>query len=319
MELFSATVEQMIFLFGFIIIGYIVRMVNAVPQGTAGILSKLENTIFIPALIMGTFIKNFTSETMKSAWKILFFSLIVELIVIPITLLIVKTLSKDRYTQKIYAYGLCFSNFAFMGNAVVSALFPEHFTNYIIFTLALWSLIYLYGVPALLLPSENKATIKDRLKSFVNPMFISMIIGMALGITLSSFKLSLPNSVVSLIAVCGDCMSPIAMLLTGITLAEINLKKVLKRPGIYAVSAYRLLLYPLIGLGVFFLLKSFNIDKTYIICTICTLAMPLGLNTIVIPSAYGKDTTTAAGMALVSHILSIITIPIIFTLLNFLI
>jgi predicted permease len=42
--------------------------------------------------------------------------------------------------------------------------------------------------------------------------------------------------------------------------------------------------------------------------------MPLGLNTIVIPAAYGKDTTAAAGMALISHTLAVISIPILFLL-----
>ena len=41
-------------------------------------------------------------------------------------------------------------------------------------------------------------------------------------------------------------------------------------------------------------------------------AKKLGFNTVVIPSAYGKDTSTAAGMALISHTLSCITIPLIF-------
>ena len=46
------------------------------------------------------------------------------------------------------------------------------------------------------------------------------------------------------------------------------------------------------------------------------IAMPLGLNTIVIPAGYGKDTSDAAGLALVSHLLSCITIPIIFLIFN---
>ena len=44
--------------------------------------------------------------------------------------------------------------------------------------------------------------------------------------------------------------------------------------------------------------------------------MPLGLNTIVIPNAYGKDTTVASGMALISHVLSVISIPLIFTFIS---
>ena len=45
------------------------------------------------------------------------------------------------------------------------------------------------------------------------------------------------------------------------------------------------------------------------LCTVCSLAMPLGLNTIVVPNAYGKDTTVAAGM----------TIPLVFWLFNLII
>jgi predicted permease len=42
--------------------------------------------------------------------------------------------------------------------------------------------------------------------------------------------------------------------------------------------------------------------------------MPLGLNSVVIPGAYGLDTSAAAGMALISHVLSCISIPAIFML-----
>jgi ABC-type Na+ efflux pump permease subunit len=53
------------------------------------------------------------------------------------------------------------------------------------------------------------------------------------------------------------------------------------------------------------------LPDTFFICAVCALAMPLGLNTVVVPAAYGMDTTDAAGMALVSHAASIITIPLI--------
>ena len=52
----------------------------------------------------------------------------------------------------------------------------------------------------------------------------------------------------------------------------------------------------------------------YFICLVCCAAMPLGLNSVVIPAGYGKDTSVAAGMVLISHALSVITIPLILTL-----
>ena len=45
---------------------------------------------------------------------------------------------------------------------------------------------------------------------------------------------------------------------------------------------------------------------------ICAYAMPLGLNTIVIPAAYDSDTTIGASMALISNFLALITIPVVF-------
>ena len=42
--------------------------------------------------------------------------------------------------------------------------------------------------------------------------------------------------------------------------------------------------------------------------------MPLGLNSVVIPEAHGSDTSDASGMAIVSHLSSALTIPLILTL-----
>jgi len=180
------------------------------------------------------------------------------------------------------------------------------FVDYLIFTMPLWTMIYLWGVPCLLIPSEDgKNTIKSRLKSFANPMFAALIVGIIIGLA----GVSLPTQIMTVITTAGSCMSPIAMLLTGITVANMDLKKVLSMKSIYAVSFVRLIVFPLIFIAVF---KFMPMSKSIMVCTICSLAMPLGLSTIVVPGGYGKDTSVAAGMTIVSHLLSAATIPIIF-------
>ncbi len=305
--LFNATLQQMIFLFSLIIIGYLLTKLNLLPKHSETVLSKFENYIFIPALVLSTFITNFTLDKLSSAGWLLLFSLIIEIIVIAISFLCTRLVTKDRYIRKVYLYGLCFSNFGFMGNAVVSALFPDIFMEYVIFTLVLWIFIYLWGVPSLLMESEEERGIKSRLKNLLNPMLIGMVIGIAIG--LSGIKL--PQFVSSLVNSTSACMSPIAMLITGITIAKIDLKKVLKIKSIYIVSALRLLVFPALMIAVLYIFKI-QLSEVFIVCSVASLAMPLGLNTVVIPSAYGKDTTVAAGMALVSHLLSVGTIPLIF-------
>ena len=306
MSIFSATLNQMAFLFLLIILGFLLTKRGVLPKASAGILSKLENYIFIPALVLKTFYENFTTQKLEAAGSLFVTSFLMILIIMPISIFVARLSSKDKYIRSIYTYGLAFSNFAFMGNAVVSALFPDIFFEYLIFTLPLWIMIYLWAVPSLLLSDAGqKRSLKERLYAFVNPMFLCMIVGMTIGLG----GITLPVWVTSAASSCAGCMSPIAMLLTGITVASADLKKIFSNFSVYAVSILRLVVFPLVMIGVLYICKA---TETLAICAVCSVAMPLGLNTIVIPSAYGKDTTVAAGMAIISHLLSSITIPVIF-------
>ena len=310
MDLFLPTLNQMAFLLLLIVVGYILARLRVVPDNTPAVLSKMENNVLIPALVMGTFMTNFTIASIGTAGKFLLAGFVVIGITAPIAVLLARLCSKDAYIRKIYTYGLAFSNFGFMGNAVVEALFPEIFMEYLIFVLPFWMLIYVWGVPALLIPAEGeRRTVGQRLKSFLNPMFIAMLVGMALGLLARWFVM--PAFFVSAVSTLGSCMSPVAMILTGMTIAKIDLKATFKNLSIYLVSAIRLVVIPAAAIAVLMLLP---LERGLAVCILCSLAMPLGLNTIVVPAGYGQDTSVASGMALISHLLSCITIPLVFML-----
>ena len=313
MEILLETLSRMAVLFSFILIGFLLAKLKVVDTSAAGVLAKLENNVFIPALVLGTFMNNFTPADIGPAWRLFAVSAVLTVVMAFVSVFVSRLASRDRYIQNIFTYGLAFSNFGFMGNAVVQSMFPEIFDKYLIFTLPLWMLIYLWGVPYLLMPSEGKMTVAGRLKSFVNPMFIAMVVGIVLGLC----SVRVPDFANDIVTDLGDCMSPVAMLLTGITLSQVNFKKILTQVNIYVVSFVRLVAIPALALAALYFLPS--LPYTYSVCIVCSLAMPLGLNTIVIPSAYGKDTSVAAGMAIISHALSCATIPIVFYLMNLII
>ena len=312
--MFVPILNQMIFLFAFIIIGFILSKWKFIPDNSATVLSKLENIIFVPALVLGTFIKNCNPDTIVNYWKPLVLGFALVLLLIPISIFAARLCFKGAYLRKIATYGLAFANFGFMGNAIMQGVFgDEVFSYYVVFTLPMWFMIYLWGAPVLLISDEEKKGMKARLKSFLNPMFIAMLIGIVLGLTgVGKF---FPSSVMSVIDVSGNCMSPIAMLLTGITIGKIDLLAFIKKWRIYIVAAVKLLAYPLLFIAIFaFIPKNSFLDETVLKCAMCVMCMPMGLNTIVIPAAYGKDTTDAAGMALVTHAISVGTIPLMFWL-----
>ena len=308
MEIFVSTLSQTAYLFAFIFLGYILGKFSLIPKDSATVLARLENLIFMPCLVMGTFIENFRVKRLATATNVLIASAVIIAIAIPIGILISKLLTKNKYLQNIYTYGLCFANFGFMGNAVVNVLFPDIFLEYIIFTLPLWIMIYVWAVPNLLMDDGGeKHTVKQRLKALTNPMFIAMLVGAVIGL----IEIPIPEWAFRVVTVAGECMSPIAMMLTGITVSAISIRKTLSNSHIYILTFMRLVLIP----AVFVLIgKLLGLSNSVFICALCALSMPLGLNTIVIPSAYGKDVSVAAGMAIISHFFSCITIPFLFLL-----
>lgn len=310
MTLFLSTMGRMGYLFSFILLGFFLSKWRALPESTSQVISKLENNLLIPAMVLNTFLRRFTAQTFHTAYRVLLAGALTLLLSIPFALVFGKMLSRREEMKRIYAFGLSFSNFAFMGYAVVNALFPEIYFEYLIFTLPLWAGVYLWGVPELLMPRGEKRSFAGRAKNFLNPMFCCMILGMILG--LCGVEKYLPQWSLDVIGAAEGCMAPLAMILTGVTLAFVDLKKVFSSAGIYAFSFLRLLAFP----GVFLLLgKIFHLEGTPFLCAFCFLAMPASVNTVVIPSFYGTDTSLAAGMVLTSHLFSCVTIPILFSLL----
>ena len=310
MEILTITLGQMTVLFVLILLGWLLVKLKAVPENAAAVLSKLENNLFVPALVLGTFVNNFTTGKLEAARDLFLISFAICLVMMALAVLVAKGCAKDPYVRDIYTYGLAFSKFGFMGNAVVSVVFPEMFVDYLIYTMPLWTMIYLWGVPCLLIPREaGQQTVKSRLKAFANPMFAALLAGMVIGLS----GIGLPGPVMTAVTTAGSCMSPIAMLLTGITVANMDVKKVLSLKSIYVVTFVRLVVFPLLAIGLFMLLP---LSETVMVCTVCALAMPLGLSTIVVPGGYGKDTSVAAGMTIVSHLLAAATIPAVFYLMT---
>ncbi len=307
--------NQMVYLFVFMVVGFVLSRWKFVPDNSAKVLSKFETTFFVPAMILNTFIRDCSVEKLKESWQLILLGAVCGIVFLLLSYVVAKLCYKEKYVQNVAVYSIALSNFAFMGYAIVSEVFAEYYLQYILFTLPLWFIIYLWGVPVLLIGNthEEKKSFASNFKSFLNPMFVALIVGAI--ISLSGLSAHMPKVVLKIIGDAGFCMSPVAMLLTGATIGKLNLLVLVKKWQVYAISFAKLILFPLLFILVFaFVPKGSIINETFLICGMIFACMPTGLNSIVIPAAYGKDTSDAASMALVTHLLAIGTIPLMFVL-----
>lgn len=309
MTLFTASLGQMAVLFTLLLLGFALVRLKALPSSGAGVLARLQTLLLVPALVLGTFAEQFSPAKLGAASRLLGLGALSGLLMCLVAVGVSRLAVRAPFDRSVCTYGLAFSNFAFCGNAVVSAVFPDVFLEYLIFTLPLWAGIYMWAVPELFLSGGQKQTLRQRAKNLLNPMFIAMALGMAIGLT----GLHLPGFLARTVSSLGSCMSPIAMLLTGMAVADMDLGKTLRRPAVYLMCALRLLVFPLAAVA---LIPLLHMDQTSAVCLVCSLAMPIGLNVVVIPAAYGQDVTLGAGLVIASHLLAALTIPLVFRLME---
>lgn len=305
MQVFSSTVNQMLIMFAFISLGFLLNKTKVLPKETTSVIAKLETFVLGPCLALNNFSKNFTVENISKKWHYIVYSAVIVVVAYFLAIILTKFFEKDKYFKNIYIYSFTISNIGYMGQPVVLGVFGEEgLFEYLLFCIPLYAFIYSLGF-AMLVPTTTKKG--GWLKKFINPNFIAFGVGAVIGL----LKIKLPSFLQGAISSAGNCMAPLAMILTGFIIANYSIKKLAGIKRIYIASVLRLVVIPLLFFGILTLLK---IDSGVIRLTLCSMAMPLGLNTVVFPAAYDMDTSLGASMALVSNIMAVVTIPLMFLL-----
>lgn len=302
---FSATLSPMLVMLCCIVVGFTLRKKGILPENGGTVLSRLETYVLVPALTINTFRRYCTIGSVTEKLNYTLTAAVVLAVAIAVAIPLSKAFSKDNYRQKIYRYALVFANYGFMGNAIVPAILGEEFLYpYMMYTLPLNVVVYTWGVVMLIPQGEKRQSWWKRL---INPPFIAILVGAALGLT--GANAYVPTFVSDVLDKCAACMAPVAMILTGFVVGGYPLKPLFSDRKVYMATALRLLLIPTVMLAALYLL---GVDRQTMIFTLFAFATPLGLNTVVFPAAYGGDTTTGASMAMISHTLCVLTIPLLY-------
>ena len=301
--------SPMLVMFTYIVIGFILKKCKIVPDNTAVVLSKLENCVIVPALIINTFMKYCTVKSLMEEYQLILYCTFILFVALIIALPLSKVFAKDEYLRNIYKYALTFANFSFMGNAIVPVILGDDaLYRYMLYILPLNIAVYTWGMIILIPKSKNNASVISRL---INPIFVSIIIGIILG--LSGAENHMPGFITSAISKLASCMAPLAMLLTGFVIGGYEFRTLLCNKKVYAATALRLVVLPLLFTAILYI---FGADKDVLALTLFAFGTPLGLNTVVFPAAYGGDTQAGASMAMISHTLCVITIPLLYALIT---
>lgn len=317
MDIFFRTLEQMVTIFLLIGIGFFLRKLKILPENADKVMAKMETFIFCPALALYTQMTKCTVETFSADAPLILYgaALVFGAILLsyPLSAMFVrdhKLSPQKAYQRDIYKYALTYGNYGFLGNFLALSVWgQDFFYQYSLYTLFLSILGYAWGM-YVLIPKDYGASIWVNLKKgLTTPAILAMAVGILLGLTNTSQYV--PGFVASALENAGNCMGPVAMILAGVVIGGYDFKELLKNKKVYIATALRLFIIPA---AMLLLLHGIGVDKTVKTVTLIAFAAPLGMNTVVFPAAYDGDTKTGASMVMISHVLSVATIPLMYYL-----
>ncbi len=315
MEIFKLTLNQMLVMFSLVLAGFILRKCKILPENADKTMSRLETYCIVPALYLSTQMKQCTVESFRENYVLIFYGfasiLGAILLAYPVSRLFIRNSASSpeaSYQRDIYKYALAMGNHGFMGNFIILGVFgQEGLYKYLLFTFCLTIASSSWGL-YVLVPKDKDSSIWQKLrKGLLTPPLIALVAGMILG--LCNVGQYVPAFLTTALDNAGSCMGPVAMVLAGFVIGGYDFKELLTNKKVYAASALRLVVIPALLMVILRLLGTPN---HILVPALIAFAVPLGLNTIVYPAAYGGDTKTGASMAMISTTLSVITIPLMY-------
>lgn len=305
----------MLMMFTLILVGFILRKKSLLPDNSHTAMSKLETFVLAPALSLYNMMTKCNVKTFSENWTLILYGLVIILCAVALSYPLSKLFIRNskgspelEYQRNVYKYAMTFGNFGFMGNFLVLSVWGnDFFYKYSLFALCINIICYSWGL-YILIPKEKSLGLAANLKKgLITPPTVALVAGILLG--LLGVGKYVPDFMISALQSAGDCYGPIAMLLAGFVIGGYNFKELILNKKVYVATLLRLIVIPSVLMLV---LGALKVDKEIMILALIAFATPLGLNTIVYPAAYGGDPKTGASMAMISHTLSVVTIPLMY-------
>ena len=285
-------------IFIYVLIGFALRKLKILDEKSSTTLSKVVLYVSSPCFTVASYYKNFTVENLSTSIEYSLKGIILIAILYLGAIFISKLFTKDGYEQNILKYVFTVPNYGYVAYPIILAFFGEKMMfDFMMFCIFVTVFTSVEGYR--LLTDQKRLEFKRLLVPFV----IAIPIGMILGLS----GLVLPTFAVDILETLGNTMSPLAMILSGVVIGGFNLKEIFKGGKFYLITAYKMLILPLIVLGICLLL---NQSSTVTILAVMFASMPGGMNTIVYPKSIGKTCEVGAKTVTLSTIISLVTLPL---------
>lgn len=294
--------KQMLILLFFMALGYGMAKKRILDQNNCRFLSWLIVNVANPALVLSGSIGNHIGQR-ELAQTILLAVLFYAALIVGSELLVVL-FRMEKKEAGMYKVMLVFTNMGFMGFPILSAMYGSTALLYgAVFMLMFNLLIYTYGIFRI---AGTVGSFRDVIKKFLNIGVFAG--GISIAIAFSGFEV--PAAASQTITMLSNLTAPLSMMVIGASFLDVEWKGVFRDTKLIGFVFMRLLLLPILGM---LILKQFVHNPILLGVCFVTLATPSGSMAAMMARQYDGDYITASKGIGLTTILSVITMPLLFT------
>lgn len=300
--MFIGVLTQVVILLILILLGAILTKAHILTE--QGVKSMTDTVLILvtPCVIIKSFIREFNTSVLKNLLISFLIAFLAHIGFILISHLILH--DKDKARERVLRFGAIFSNCGFMSIPLQQALLGDegvfYCSSYIaIFNLFIWS----YGLISM---SGDKKYLTPK-KILLSPGIIALTIGLIIFL----LSIPIPKIILEPISYMAALNTPIPMIIIGYHLMQSNVLKGLTDVKSLFAMAVKLVIFPLLMLGVLYLC---GVRGTMLVSSVITCSAPTAAITTMFSAKYGADTSLSVNMVSISTILSLATMPVIITL-----
>lgn len=301
----TALIQKMLILFLTILVGYIAAKAGVLTEQSNRAFSSLIVNVTNPLQILASVL---CCDHALSNLDVLWLSLIAlcsYIFLIASSFLLPKLLRIPPADAGLYRFMYIFSNISFIGFPLVTSLLGSGATFYLtIFVLFFQLVVWSYGVHLI----GGKGHFRFHLSILLRPCVLASLCSYAIYLS----GLRFPAVIGSAATFIGDATSPLAMLIIGCSLAQMEPKSVFGRWRVYVLALLKLIVVPLLAFAV---LRPILKNELMLGVSIVTLCMPVATNTTIISYQQHADDKLASSGVFVTTLLSVITLPLMMYLL----
>lgn len=293
--------NEMVLLFGLIAVGYIANKTGVLDELSNSRFSSFILKITLPSTIVNSVIGR---QDVKRS-EVILVTLIAAGVFVLIPLLSWMIASAFHW-DRTYQLMLNYSNLGFMGFPIINSLYGEDNMYYAAIFMMVFNL-HVFTVGVMILQGGRERVSVGQGKGWreivVNPGIVSSL----LAFLIVMLRISVPTSIADIVGGLGATTTPLALVVIGSQLAQVDMLKCLSRWDLYLMSVFKLMVYPAL---VYLILMA--VVGPGIVTNIATIlvGLPVAGNVTMLCSEYGGDVSLAAQGTCVAILLSLVTIPV---------